>query len=87
MVLSEMDDAFLANLLRFAHEAIVAFNSANTLFASLESTASGLDVAEIRVIRVAMQQAAPPLLTMLLQISIALDLRVDEAPAEHGTVN
>lgn len=87
MVLSEMDDAFLAGLLKFAHEAIVAFNSANTLFERLESTASGLDVAQIRVVRAAMQQAAPPLLTMLLQISIALDLRLDEAPADPESVN
>jgi hypothetical protein len=81
MVLSEMDDAFFANLL------IVTFNSANTLFGSLESTASALDVAEIRIVRVAMQQAAPPLLTMLFQISIALDLRLDEAAADQGPVN
>jgi hypothetical protein len=87
VVLSEMDDAFLASLLKSAHEAIVAFNSANTLFESLESTASALDVAEIRIVRVAMQQAAPPFLTMLFQISIALDLRLDEAAADHGSVN
>jgi hypothetical protein len=87
MVLSEMDDAYLANLLKFAHEAIVAFNSANTLFEKLESTVRDSDVAEIRVVRAAMQQAAPPLLAMLLQISVALDLRLDDAAADHETVN
>jgi hypothetical protein len=87
MVLSEVDDAYLAGLLKFAHEAIVAFTSANTLFERLESTVRDTDVAEIRVVRTAMQQAAPPLLAMLMQLSVALDLRLDEVPADPETVN
>jgi hypothetical protein len=61
-VLSEMDDAFLASLLNFAHDAIVAFTAADAEFETLEPTVNGPDAVKIRAVRVAMQQAAQPLL-------------------------
>jgi hypothetical protein len=84
---SEMDVAFLANLLKFAHQAIAAFSSANALLATLEPTVGGSDAEQIRSIRVAMRQAVPPLFALHMQISVALELSVDKAAANDGAVN
>jgi hypothetical protein len=84
---SEMDVAFLANLLRFTHQAIAAFSSANALLARLEPTVGGSDAEQIRAIRVAMREAVPPLFALHMQISVALELSVDEAAANDGAVN
>jgi hypothetical protein len=84
---SEMDVAFLGNVLKFAHQAIAAFSSANALLARLEPTVGGSDAEQIRAIRVAMRQAVPPLFALHMQISVALELSVDEAAANDGAVN
>lgn len=84
---SEMDVAFLGNLLKFLHQAIAAFSSANALLARLEPTLGGPDAEKIGAIRVAMREAVPALFALHMQISVALDLSVDEATANDGTVN
>jgi hypothetical protein len=84
---SEVEVAFLASLLKLVHQAIAAFSSANALLATVEPTEGGSDAVKIRAISMAMRQAVPPLFALHMQVSVALELSVEEAAADGGKVN